>query len=131
MLDIDPNDEVILSAADYAQMLDEIKSLRNSLAESIRVREEMQLGGNRLAESLRFSKCRVEELEADIDDLHKENDRLTALLGKPKVLEAHEVTEPGWYWHKWPLQKEWQIVKVHHPEQAAGQFVGPLLAPEV
>ena len=71
------------------------------------------------------------EAQAEIDALHAECDRLTALLGKPKVLDARELTEPGWYWHKWPLQKEWKIVKVHHPEQAAAQFVGPLLAPEV
>ena len=89
MFDIDPNDEVILSAADYAQMLDEIKNL------------------------------------------HAECDRLTAMLGKPKVLEAHELTELGWYWHKWPLQKEWKVVKVCHTAQAAGQFVGPLKQPEV
>ena len=60
-----------------------------------------------------------------------EIDRLRALLGKPKVLEAHELTELGWYWHKWPLQKEWRIVKVHHPEQTAGQFIGPLRVSEV
>ena len=70
------------------------------------------------------------EAQTEIDALHAECDRLTALMEKPKLLEAHDLTEPGWYWHKWPLQKEWKIVKVHHIGQAAGQFIGPLKAPE-
>jgi hypothetical protein len=56
---------------------------------------------------------------------------LRELNSKPKLLEAHDLTEPGWYWHKWPLQKEWRIVTVHHTGQAAGQFIGPLKQPEV
>lgn len=73
---------------------------------------------------------RADVHQAEVDALHAERDRLTALMEKPKLLEAHDLTEPGWYWHKWPLQKEWKIVKVHHIGQAAGQFVGPIKTPE-
>ena len=94
MFDIDPTDEVTLSAADYAQMLEEIKSLRNSLAESGRLHEDMKLGGKKMAESLRFAKASVESLEAENAALHAECDRLTAMLGPQKVLSAEEEIKP-------------------------------------
>lgn len=94
MFDIDATDEVTLSAADYAQMLEEIKSLRNSLAESGRLHEDMKLRGNKMAESLRFGKASVESLEAENAALHAECDRLTAMLGPHKVLSAEEEIKP-------------------------------------
>ena len=57
----------------------EIEALRANLAASIAVREEMQLGGNKMAESLRFAREEIEALRAENAQL-KESRRELDLL---------------------------------------------------
>ena len=59
----------------------EIEAVNSNLAASIEVREEMQLGGNKMAESLRFAR-------EEIEDLRAENARLSAMLEPQKVPSA-------------------------------------------
>ena len=72
----------------------EIDALKADLAASIAVREEMQLGGNRMAESLRFAR-------ADADALKAENAELTSALSVIHELAHNESTGPVFedgYW---------------------------------
>ena len=129
------SDDGVLVYYDEAQA--EIDALKAELAASISAREEMQLGGNRIAESLRFAKEKIADLKAE----------LAALKAPPKVLSAEEVTEPGWYWHTrkgwggdWFIHKvvRYGVLDELHTlgncfsyDRLDGQFVGPLKAPEV
>jgi len=72
----------------------EIDALKADLAASITVHEEMQLGGNRLAESLRFARD-------EIDALRAENAELTSALSVIHELAHNESTGPVFedgYW---------------------------------
>ena len=84
----------------------------------------------------------VEQLEAEIERLRAEIERLKA---PPKVLSAEEVTEPGWYWHRFEDEKDWHLIRLSPSggcydsrndmycdiEIYGGQFIGPLTPPEV
>ena len=86
----------------------------------------------------------VEALEAENEALHTECDRLTAMLGPQKPKSAEEVTESGFYWHRYGTE-EWCVVDVYYgyhgnlfiyvnDEQdyaLEGQFIGPIRMPEV
>ena len=82
----------------------------------------------------------VEQLKAENAALHAECDRLTGMLGPQKVLSAEEVTQPGFYWHRYEIE-ELCVVDVDYgypygqmfiwvngeQEEYAleGQFIGP------
>jgi len=87
----------------------------------------------------------VEALEAENAALHAECDRLAAMLGPQKPMSAEEVTQPGFYWHRYGIE-ELCVVDVDYGypygrlfiwtngEQdhgLEGQFVGPIKMPEV
>jgi len=70
---------------------------------------------------------------------------LTAMLGPQKVLSAEEVTESGFYWHRYGTE-EWCVVDVdfgypygrlfiwangEQDDGLEGQFIGPIKMPEV
>ena len=66
----------------YSEARAEINALKAELAASISVREEMQLGGNRMAEYLRFAKEEIAYLKSEnqsikihVAELRKENAR--------------------------------------------------------
>ena len=103
-------------------MKSEIDALKAELVASISAREEMQLGGNRMAESLRFAKEEIADLKAE----------LAALKTPPKVLSAEEVTEPGWYKVKFPGEP-WEIAHIgnNDGDYSCCQFIGPIKMPEV
>ena len=79
----------------------EIDALKADLAASISVHEEMQLGGNRMAESLRFARDDADALKAENEELL---DRLAALFIWTNGEQDHGLE---------------------------GQFVGPIKMPEV
>ena len=84
-----PSDLGAWCPADSVRRLEaDMEALRAELAASIAVREEMQLNGNRMAESLRFAKEEIADIKAEIDELK----------ASPKALSAEEVVEDGWYW---------------------------------
>ena len=82
--------------------------------------------------------CKSEDVAA----LEAENERLKAQY---KVLSAEEVTEPGWYWHRFEDEKDWHLIRLSPSggcydsrndmycdiEIYGGQFIGPLTPPEV
>ena len=88
-------------------------------------------------------------LSEDVAELEAENDALRAeikcLKAPPKVLSAEEVTEPGWYWHRFEDEKDWHLIRLSPSggcydsrndmycdiEIYGGQFIGPLTLPEV
>jgi hypothetical protein len=119
-----PSDLGAWCPADSVRRLEaDMKALRAELDASIAAREEMQLGGNRMGESLRSAREELADLKAE----------LAELKAPPKVLRAEEVTEVGYYWHK--SGKEWEIVE-YYPCSGFefpdfGQFIGPIQMSEV
>lgn len=75
----------------YAELLAEKNELRADLHASIAVREEFQLGGNRMAESLRFAKEEIEDLRAEVAALRRENERYEFLRER-----ASDESWPEW-----------------------------------
>jgi len=66
---------------------EQIDALKADLAASIAVREEMQLGGNRMAESLRFARDEIDALKA-------ENERLLNYLADIHDMAHDKSTGP-------------------------------------
>ena len=109
--------------ADSVRRLEaDMKALRAELDASIAAREEMQLGGNRMGESLRSAREELADLKAE----------LAELKAPPKVLRAEEVTEPGWYKVKFPGEP-WEIAHIgnNDGDYSCCQFIGPIQMPEV
>ena len=83
-----PSDLGAWCPADSVRRLEtDMEALRAELDASIAAREEMQLGGNRMGESLRSAREELADLKAE----------LAELKAPPKVLSAEEVTEAGFY----------------------------------
>ena len=131
-----PSDLGAWCPADSVRRLEtDMEALRAEIAASIAVREEMQLNGNRMAESLRFAKEEIADIKAEIDELK----------ASPKALSAEEVVEDGWYWsveHEEFVQIEcdptilpWRLsmwrVGSSTCSRLQGQFIGPIKMPEV
>jgi len=72
----------------------EIDALKADLAASIAVREEMQLGGNRMTESLRFARDDADALKAENEELL---DRLAAIHDMAHDKSTGPAVEDG-YW---------------------------------
>ena len=127
--------------ADSVRRLEaDMKALRAELDASIAAREEMQLGGNRMGESLRSAREELADLKAE----------LAELKAPPKILKAEEVAQAGYYWWRGEY-KEWEPVRVDIDEfgvdvwrimteipaydgewgKPYGEFIGPLKATEV
>ena len=125
--------------ADSVRRLEaDMKALRAELDASIAAREEMQLGGNRMGESLRSAREELADLKAE----------LAELKAPPKVLSAEEVTEPGFYWSScgaksnhwvpvWVLRDRPNSLYYAFPGSAADyslkglKFIGPIQMSEV
>ena len=84
--------------------------------------------------------AQIDALKAENAALHAECDRLTAMLGPQKPMSAEEVTQPGFYWHRYGTE-DWCVVDVDfgYPYrlfigtdgELAGQFIGPIRLPGV
>ncbi len=143
-----PHQEVIMPAADFAQMCEEIKQLHAEC--------------DRLTALLQWEQGHRERIGTHGDECWKwgpahyecalaEIERLTAMLAPQKPMSAEEVTKPGWYWSSLGgNDKAWIIVRVvrygildelHVMNSFGGyyplkhlhgqQFIGPLSPPEV
>jgi len=89
----------------------------------------------------------VEALESENAALHAECDRLTAMLGPQRVLEAHDVREGGFYFWTTNPEKGWEaimrVIERKHGFRFSGDewdgsnyglygyFIGPIRFPEV
>ena len=89
----------------------------------------------------------IQSMAAELLQLRTENERLKA---PQKVLQADEVTEPGWYWWRSTPLTAWQARKVnqiwdHDKDKSSmvlggncegymampyGEFIGPIPYPE-
>ena len=112
-------DEVIMSAADFAQMYDETEAMRAELS----------------VLKAEISHLCAEAFRSDLEALKVANQRLmdemAVLKAPPKVLNAEEITEPGWYKVKFP-GAPWTIVRIGDKDgdYSCCQFIGPIQMPE-
>ena len=124
-----PHQEVIMPAADFAQMCEEIKQLHAEC--------------DRLTALLQWEQGHRERIGTHGDECWKwgpahyecalaEIERLTAMLAPQKPMSAEEVTEPGWYKVKFPGDP-WTIVRIgdNDGDYSCCQFIGPIQMPEV
>ena len=144
------SDEILKGAIQRAgdtEWLAPIKEMATDLLAYREAERKANQNAPSQCEAITQSKLQAEiyTLKIENEALHTECDRLTAMLGPQRVLEAEEVTESGFYWWRGCNESGWNLVDVLNDredfimftigddcdQELIGQFVGPLKIPEV